>query len=309
MLYVGGDMIEALVTSKLLRTSDGSHGCRDCEYTSKHLNCVKIHIESKHLNTGGFDCPECGKNVPTRNALKVHRQRNHTQSIYMTAWGNKVKGLSLHLLFFKTVLVWAPIISHNTWNRRSDLIFLSDDVEAAVWSQIGRSEGGSWTCLVCSYSTHHKTNMFQHVEAKHFQTGGYHCPLCQKFCPNSKSLKNHKSRCPNKSPRIGVWVSPPLGYVGLPLLEKDLLKWTHWFFRLFLFVNFSSTYVFQLKQSPIHCKTENMQIAWSGVNWKWIPAQGCGHAKNALTVTTGRMSWRSMLTLNTCRYPTVAVYA
>jgi len=81
----GGDMIEALVTSKLLRTSDGSHGCRDCDYTSKHLNCVKIHIESKHLNTGGFDCPECGKNVPTRNALKVHRQRNHTQFIYMTA--------------------------------------------------------------------------------------------------------------------------------------------------------------------------------------------------------------------------------
>jgi len=79
-----------------------------------------------------------------------------------------------------------------------------DDVEAAVWSQIGRSDGGSWTCLVCSYSTHHKTNMFQHVEAKHVQTGGYHCPLCQKFCPNSKSLKNHKSRCPNKSPRIGV---------------------------------------------------------------------------------------------------------
>ena len=114
----------------------------------------------------------------------------------------------------------APIISHNTWNRCSDQIFISDDVEAAVWSQIGRSDGGSWTCLVCSYSTHHKTNMFQHVEAKHVQTGGYHCPLCQKFCPNSKSLKNHKSRCPNKSPRIGVWVSPPHGYIGLPLLEK-----------------------------------------------------------------------------------------
>ena len=77
----------------------------------------------------------------------------------------------------------------------------------------------------------------------------------------------------------------------------------------FFVVNFSSTYVFQLKQSPIHCKTENMQISWSGINWRWIPAQGCGHAKNALTVTTGRMSWRSTLTPNTCRYPTVAVYA
>ena len=77
-------MIEALVSSKLRRTNDGGHGCTDCHYTSKHLNCVKIHIESKHLNTGGFDCPECGKNVPTRNALKVHRQRNHTLPVYMT---------------------------------------------------------------------------------------------------------------------------------------------------------------------------------------------------------------------------------
>ena len=81
----GSDMIEALVSSKLRRTNDGGHGCTDCHYTSKHLNCVKIHIESKHLSTGGFDCPECGKNVPTRNALKVHRQRNHTLPVYMTA--------------------------------------------------------------------------------------------------------------------------------------------------------------------------------------------------------------------------------
>lgn len=66
-----------MVASKVLRTDDGEYGCADCDYSSKYLNCVKIHIESKHVNTGGFDCPECGKNVPTRNAYKVHRQRNH----------------------------------------------------------------------------------------------------------------------------------------------------------------------------------------------------------------------------------------
>jgi len=73
---------------------------------------------------------------------------------------------------------------------------------AAVWANIQKGECGAWTCLVCSYSTRHKTNMFQHVEAKHVQTEGYNCPFCQKFCPNFKSLKNHKSRCINKSPQI-----------------------------------------------------------------------------------------------------------
>jgi len=73
------DPIEALVNSKLLKFGDGSYKCSDCVYTSKVKACVKIHIESKHIETGGFSCQDCGKHVPTRNALKVHRQRNHPQ--------------------------------------------------------------------------------------------------------------------------------------------------------------------------------------------------------------------------------------
>lgn len=61
---------------------------------------------------------------------------------------------------------------------------------------------GSWTCLACSYSTSHKTNMYQHVEAKHVQTEGYNCPYCSRFCPNFKSLKNHKTRCPKNEKNL-----------------------------------------------------------------------------------------------------------
>lgn len=68
--------IEALVISKLLKFGDGSFNCSDCVCTSKVKACVKIHIESKHIETGGL-CQDCGKHVSTRNALKVHRQRNH----------------------------------------------------------------------------------------------------------------------------------------------------------------------------------------------------------------------------------------
>lgn len=67
------------MNSKLLKFGDGSYKCSDCEYSSKVKACVKIHIESKHIETGGFTCQDCGKHVPTRNALKVHRQRNHPQ--------------------------------------------------------------------------------------------------------------------------------------------------------------------------------------------------------------------------------------
>ena len=74
--------------------------------------------------------------------------------------------------------------------------------DEAVWACIARSEAGAWTCTVCAYSTHHRTNLYQHVEAKHVPSAGYSCPHCTKFCPNSKSLKNHKTRCQARSPRI-----------------------------------------------------------------------------------------------------------
>jgi len=64
-----------------------------------------------------------------------------------------------------------------------------------VLANMQKTDAGNWTCLACSYSTSHRTNMYQHVEAKHVQTEGYSCPYCTKFCPNFKSLKNHKNRC------------------------------------------------------------------------------------------------------------------
>jgi DNA-directed RNA polymerase subunit RPC12/RpoP len=48
------------VNSELLKFGDGSYKCSDCEYASKVKACVKIHTESKHINTGGFTCQDCG---------------------------------------------------------------------------------------------------------------------------------------------------------------------------------------------------------------------------------------------------------
>ena len=60
---------------------DGKFNCLNCDYSTKFLHCVKIHIESKHIDSGGFDCEFCGKTVPTRNALKMHQKRNHSQQM------------------------------------------------------------------------------------------------------------------------------------------------------------------------------------------------------------------------------------
>ena len=54
--------------------------------------------------------------------------------------------------------------------------------------------GGMWQCLVCGWETKFKSRLWEHVEAKHVNTSGYLCPLCDKFCPSFNALKLHKSR-------------------------------------------------------------------------------------------------------------------
>ena len=54
------------------------------------------------------------------------------------------------------------------------------------------SEGGTtWQCNECFYSSKFKTNVREHIEAKHVESDGFYCPQCEKICPNKKSLRNH----------------------------------------------------------------------------------------------------------------------
>ena len=66
-------------------------------------------------------------------------------------------------------------------------------VTAEVLSKMFRDEAiGMWKCLNCEWQTKFKTRMFEHVEAKHVETDGYLCALCDKYLPSLKSWKQHK---------------------------------------------------------------------------------------------------------------------
>ena len=54
---------------------------------------------------------------------------------------------------------------------------------------------GRWKAAAeCGYSSKIKTNIKMHVESKHNVPAEFHCPICQFYCPNRKSLKNHLDR-------------------------------------------------------------------------------------------------------------------
>ena len=63
--------------------------CSDCEYSSPYATSVKRHIESKHVGSVTYECEICQLRAPTKNALSVHKTRNHSSTAGAVYFQNK----------------------------------------------------------------------------------------------------------------------------------------------------------------------------------------------------------------------------
>ena len=51
--------------------------CDSCGWETKFKTRLSEHVEAKHMQTSGYNCPLCAKFCSTKNALKIHKTRNH----------------------------------------------------------------------------------------------------------------------------------------------------------------------------------------------------------------------------------------
>ena len=77
------------------------------------------------------------------------------------------------------------------FDRTCFIVDESAAIDQAVLSQMTKLDSG-WHCLACGWETSHKTRLYEHVEAKHVQTNGYSCPICEKVCQSKNALKCHR---------------------------------------------------------------------------------------------------------------------
>ena len=61
-----------------------------------------------------------------------------------------------------------------------------------------RTTDGQWECSFCGRMSKVKTNIFDHIEAAHFESPGYPCDICHKSYRTRHSLRTHKYLCINK---------------------------------------------------------------------------------------------------------------
>ena len=59
---------------------------------------------------------------------------------------------------------------------------------------IAELESGLYNCTICDYQAKTKQRMENHIEAKHSDSPGYICDICQRFCPTKNALFIHKTR-------------------------------------------------------------------------------------------------------------------
>lgn len=67
-------------------------------------------------------------------------------------------------------------------------------MKEAIKSRVYRLADGQWGCAECDFTSNRTSVVSVHVEAKHLQTEGFVCPICQKHCPTRNSLNIQKYR-------------------------------------------------------------------------------------------------------------------
>jgi len=73
--------LECVISSKMTRDSlTGDWTCHDCGFGTKLRQRMSQHVESKHIGADST-CEICMKSCPTRNALRVHKFRNHRNEL------------------------------------------------------------------------------------------------------------------------------------------------------------------------------------------------------------------------------------
>ena len=134
------DGVNEAIKLHVFRRPDSNYECSECGFTSNRASVVHVHVEAKHLQTSGFECPICQKHCPTRNSLNIHRYRYHRS----VQWNS--------LLTCRSGCCYQQDGGRVAgWDFSMSQVWLSFQCEAAVkmshWGETSRDWGFHLPCL------------------------------------------------------------------------------------------------------------------------------------------------------------------
>lgn len=158
--------LDETIIQSMQKTENGVWFCLHCSFSSKHRHHVKNHVEARHIDSGGFICPECSTVCPTRKALAMHNSRKHK---------------FMWVIFFQI-------------QYRTDPSFYLGPLDKLIEQHMLRIETGQWQCQQCSFSSKQRHHVKNHIESKHIESGGFLCQICNAICRTRQALTMHNFR-------------------------------------------------------------------------------------------------------------------
>lgn len=75
--------LEQVISAKVakMESPEGASvwGCLECFYQSPNRHNVMSHVEVHHVKHSGHKCHLCQNTCPTKNALRMHYKRKHSE--------------------------------------------------------------------------------------------------------------------------------------------------------------------------------------------------------------------------------------
>ena len=67
-------------------------------------------------------------------------------------------------------------------------------LDELIEQNMQKDELGIWGCMQCEFTSNKTNNVRNHIEAKHIQSAGFQCSVCNAVSPTRHAMKMHMLR-------------------------------------------------------------------------------------------------------------------
>lgn len=183
--------------------------CNHCTYTTHNKRCLSIHIERQHTlqNLVTNKCEKCEKNFFTSATLKKHSQfcgRSDIEKRHLLRYSCDLceykaqykPGLETHIKTKHFPKDNDPKTCSKCQNTFHSERFLKLHLKLCGQSGEFKHSIKRFTCDICKYKCHVKTNLIKHITGQHLpRNENFYCNKCGKNYFSKLSFKTHSQLC------------------------------------------------------------------------------------------------------------------
>jgi len=166
--------------------------CEFCEYVTKSLGCLKVHMRTRHGNER-YPCQTCEYVAKIPSALNQHIKKVHGSQRYPCTFCEYVtkipSSLKRHISTQHSNMSDSKEESHLC----DQCSFIADSA-VALKKHVEQHAPLAFPCTQCDYKTRNAKNLKDHIYKQHMNKDRYLCDKCDFTTNTNQKMTKHKER-------------------------------------------------------------------------------------------------------------------